>query len=117
MIPANYHLRTWLATGLLLALPGYIAGSRAFSSPASSGAEVFKAKCAMCHGPDGNGNTPMGKRFKLRDLGSPDVQKETDEQITAIVTDGKSPMPGYGKSLSPAQIHDLVAYIRSVAKS
>src|SRR5581483_1276562 len=101
----------------LLALASYIPGFSAFSAPPPSGADTFKAKCAMCHGPDGAGNTPMGQRLKIRDLRSPDVQKQSDADLTVIITNGKSPMPAYGKSLSAAEIRDLVAFIRSIAKS
>jgi hypothetical protein len=27
----------------------------------TAGAAAFKANCAMCHGPDGSGNTPIGR--------------------------------------------------------
>jgi cytochrome c6 len=90
--------------------------SRAVSAPAS-GADTYKAKCAMCHGSDGAGNTPAGQKFKVRDLRSPDVQKQSDADLTAVITNGKPPMPAYGKTLSAADIHELVAYIRSLAKS
>ncbi len=70
----------------------------------------------MCHGPDGAGATPMGQKFKLRDLRSSDVQKQTDEQLTEVIAKGKPPMAAFGKSLSPGDIQQLVAYIRSIAK-
>lgn len=85
-----------------------------------AGAALYKAKCAACHGADGKGETAMGKANKLRDLGSPDVQKLSDEELSGIitngVTNGKSKMPAYGKSLKPEQVKDLVAFIRSLAK-
>lgn len=85
-----------------------------------SGAALYKAKCAACHGADGKGETAIGKANKLRDLGSPDVQKLSDEELSGIitngVTNGKSKMPAYGKSLKPEQVKDLVAFIRSLAK-
>lgn len=84
---------------------------------AAGGADTFKSKCATCHGPDGSGSTPMGQRLKVRDLRSPDVQKQSDADLTAIITNGKPPMPTYGKTLSAADIHELVAYIRTLAKS
>ena len=87
------------------------------ASAAASGADTFKAKCAMCHGPDGAGNTRMGQRLKVRDLRSPEVQKQTDAELIAIITNGKPPMPAYGKSLSAADIHELIMYIRSIGKS
>ena len=35
---------------------------------AADGAAVFKAKCATCHGPDGAGQTSIGKSMKIKDL-------------------------------------------------
>lgn len=81
-----------------------------------AGAALYKTKCAACHGPDGKGETAMGKANKLRDLGSPDVQKQSDAELAAIIENGKGKMPAYGKSLKPEQVKDLVAYIRSLGK-
>jgi len=78
--------------------------------------KLFKTKCAACHGADGKGETPMGKTNKLRDLGSADVQKESDADLTAMISTGKNKMPPYGKSLTADQIKGLVGYIRSLAK-
>jgi mono/diheme cytochrome c family protein len=77
---------------------------------------LYKAKCAACHGADGKGETTMGKKFGLKDLASPDVQKMSDDDLTTIIADGKDKMPSYKKSLQPGQIKDLVGYIRSLAK-
>ena len=85
------------------------------SGATGDGAATFKAKCAMCHGLDGSGNTPMGLKMKVRDLRSPEVQKLTDEELAAIITNGKPPMPAYGKSLAPGDIHEIVTYLRSIA--
>lgn len=83
---------------------------------ADAGAALFKTKCAACHGADGKGETAMGKANKLRDLGSADVQKQSDDELAAIITNGKVKMPAYGKSLKPEQIKDLLAYIRALKK-
>lgn len=93
----------------LLAFPGI---SRA--DDASAG--LFKTKCAGCHGADGKGETTMGKAMKLRDMASADVQKQSDADLTTIITTGKNKMPAYGKSLSGDQIKGLVGYIRSLKK-
>jgi mono/diheme cytochrome c family protein len=79
-------------------------------------ATTFKGKCAACHAPDGSGDTPIGTKLKMRDLRSPDVQKQTDAQLTGIITNGKSPMPGYKDKMSDAQIKQLVEYIRELGK-
>jgi len=74
----------------------------------------FKAKCAMCHGPDGKGDTSMGKTLKLRDLGSADVQSQSDADLTGIITNGKGKMPKYDGKLTADQIKDVVKYIRTL---
>jgi cytochrome c6 len=89
-----------------------------WSTPAAAddAAANFKAKCAMCHGADGKGETQVGKKMGIRDLTSPDVQKMSDDELTAITTKGKSKMPAYENKLSAAQIKDIVTYIRQLAK-
>ena len=83
--------------------------------PQTGGAALFKTKCSVCHGADGKGATAVGKADKVRDLGSAEVQKQSDADLSAIITNGKDKMPAYGKSLKPDQVKDLVAYIRSLA--
>jgi len=82
----------------------------------ADGAATYKAKCAMCHGPDGAGQTTMGKNLKLRDLRSAEVQKQTDADLAKWITDGKGKMPSYKGKLSDADIHALVAFIRTLKK-
>jgi cytochrome c6 len=80
------------------------------------GAALYKTKCAACHGADGKGDTAVGKANKIRDLGSPEVQAQSDADLTTIITNGKGKMPAYGKSLKPDQVKDLVTYVRTLAK-
>jgi len=82
----------------------------------TGGEALYKAKCVACHGADGKGETAVGKANNIRDLGSADVQAQTDDVIAGIIGSGKGKMPAYGKSLKPDQIKDLVAYIRSLKK-
>jgi len=83
-------------------------------SVAQSGADTFKGKCAMCHGADGKGDTGMGKTLKLRDLGSADVQSQSDADLTNIVTNGKNKMPKYDGKLTKEQISDVVKFVRTL---
>jgi mono/diheme cytochrome c family protein len=82
-------------------------------SPAAAqdAAGTFKAKCAMCHGPDGKGG-----KMGTRDFASPEVKAESDAQLTDIISKGKGKMPAYGGKLSDADVKGLVTYIRSLAK-
>jgi len=83
---------------------------------ADGAADVYKSKCASCHGPDGKGETAMGKNLKLKDLASADVQKQSDADLTTVIEKGKKPMPGYEGKLTKDQINDLVKYIRALTK-
>jgi cytochrome c553 len=83
---------------------------------ADDGAATFKAKCATCHGADGSGNTPVGKKLKVRNLGSAEVQKQSNAQLAGVISKGKLKMPGFAKSLSADQINQLVAHIRTLKK-
>jgi mono/diheme cytochrome c family protein len=91
-----------------------LVASVALAAPGA--AETYKAKCASCHGPDGSGQTAVGKSMKIRDLRSAEVQKQADADLEKIITDGKGKMPAYKAKLSVADISSLVAYVRGVAK-
>ena len=54
--------------------------------------------------------------MKIRDLHSPDVQKQTDAQLADIISSGKGAMPSYKGKLTDDQIKQLVGYIRELAK-
>jgi cytochrome c6 len=77
---------------------------------------TYKAKCAGCHGADGSGSTAAGKAMKVRDFHAPEVQKETDAELTDIIANGKNKMPKYADKLKEAEIKDLVAYVRVLGK-
>jgi len=83
-------------------------------SLADSGADTFKSKCAMCHGADGKGDTAMGKNMHLRDMGSADVQAQSDADLAGIITNGKGKMPKYDGKLTKEQVDDVVKFIRTL---
>jgi len=58
----------------------------------------------------------LGKNLKIRPLGSGDVQKQSDEELTTIIAKGKNRMPSFDRKLSKEQIGDVVRYIRSLNK-
>src|SRR5919109_2381825 len=86
------------------------------SFAADTGADLYKAKCASCHGASGAGDTAIGKNLKLKDLSSAEVQKQSDAELATIVEKGKKPMPAYEGKLTKDQIQELVKYIRTLKK-
>ncbi|HEY4816040.1 MAG TPA: cytochrome c [Candidatus Acidoferrum sp.] len=90
---------------------------RAHAGQDSAAAKTtFRTKCAMCHGENGAGSE-VGKSMNVPDLRSPAVQKLPDAELAKIIADGKGGMPSFKSSLSEAQIHALVKYIRSLRQA
>lgn len=105
----------WILVGVVFLVAALLASSRV--AQAQSGAEgLYKAKCVMCHAADGSGDTPAGKKLGAHDFRSEEVQKLSDGQLAETINKGKNKMPGYEKSLKEAQVKELVAYIRALAK-
>lgn len=82
----------------------------------ADGAATYKAKCAMCHGANGVGDTPVGKSMGIKDLASPDIQAKSDAVLAGLVTNGINKMPGFKSSLTQAQIDEVVKYLRTFKK-
>lgn len=87
-----------------------------FAVQADDAAALYTAKCAMCHGATGAGDTPMGKKLALKALGSTEVQKKADADFIKVIAKGSGKMPAFESKITDAQIKDLVAVIRGFAK-
>jgi mono/diheme cytochrome c family protein len=88
----------------------------AFTVHGDDAAALYTAKCAMCHGATGAGDTPMGKKLALKALGSAEVQKKDDADLVKVIAKGSGKMPAFASKISDAQIKQLVAVIRGFAK-
>jgi mono/diheme cytochrome c family protein len=103
-------------------LAAFIGFATAFTACASDGKALWDQHCAMCHGPDGKGQTNMGKRLGTKDYTDPKVQAAlTDEAATKAIKDGFKNEDGKtvmrpAKNLSDDEIKSLVAYLRTFKK-
>jgi cytochrome c6 len=84
-------------------------GTMSFAQAA--GEATYKAKCAMCHGATGMGDTPAGKSMKV----TPFIKMSVAD-MAAIITNGKEKMPAYKGKLTDAQINEVAAYSHSLVK-
>ena len=103
--------------GMLAKLASLAAGLVLMAGPARSddkSVSLYKAKCAVCHGPSGKGDSPAGKSMGVLSFSDPKVAGRTDAELMGAIEKGKGKMPAYGKSLKPDEIQGLVAYIRSL---
>ena len=101
------QLAVMILLGISLAVP---------AMAQQSGDAIYKAKCAMCHGADGIGNTPVGKSMKINSLKSDDDVKATDATLIKQTKEGVGKMQGYAGKLTDDQIQEVVTYIRTLQK-
>lgn len=107
-------MKTLFRASLVVLAIAFAMSVSAFAADAT--ADVYKSKCASCHGPDGKGDTPAGKNMKVKDLASDDVQKQSDADLAGVIEKGKKPMPAYEGKLTKDQIDGLVKWVRSLKK-
>jgi cytochrome c6 len=102
-----------LMAALILAAPSV------FAADAKA---AYDKSCASCHGKDGKGQTPAGKKLGVKDYTDATVQSGlTDDQLFKAIKEGvkdgdKVKMKGFGDKLTDDEIKALVAYIRAFKK-
>jgi mono/diheme cytochrome c family protein len=73
----------------------------------TSGAEIYAARCAGCHGSDGGGGSGPRLAGRVED-DFPDIEDQIE-----LVSKGKGGMPAFGGSLSAADLRLVVEYTRT----
>jgi cytochrome c6 len=80
---------------------------------ADNAQDLYKSKCQMCHGPNGQ-PTAVGKSMGARPFSDPDVVKMSDAELASITSNGKNKMPAYKGKLAEDQVNALVKYVRAL---
>lgn len=78
--------------------------------PDATGADLFAASCARCHGSDGKG----GKGPDLTSEKRQAKWKDSDEKLVKKISDGGMFMPSFGKKLKPEEIKAIADYVRTL---
>ena len=113
-------MKNWISGIMLAALftPSAFAGNggAAAKGDAAAGKDVFTKRCAMCHGPDASGNTPVAKALgaTIPDYRSRAVQDLKDGELKKVIVEGKDRMPAQS-GLSDDDVANVIAYIRTFA--
>jgi mono/diheme cytochrome c family protein len=93
-----------LALALFILIPN-------LSWAAEDGAAIYKAKCAMCHGPNGEGKPAA----KIPALKSDDMKKKSADDITTFL--GSNPKhAGVAKALNADQTKAVVDFVVGLNK-
>jgi len=79
--------------------------------------DMYKAKCAACHGADGKG-TAAGKKMGAQEFSSAAVQKMSDAEIADFIENGgpqkKASHAFANKGVSAADAAKLAAYVKTL---
>ena len=91
------------------------AGSAASAAAVERGKTVFQSKCALCHYAD-NDQKKIGpglKGISKRGTFTVNNNKITDESLKDWIENGDDLMPPFKEALDPAQIKDVIAYVKT----
>ena len=77
-------------------------------STVASGAEIYKTKCAMCHGSDGNLGIGGAKKLTESQLALADVKTQ--------ILKGKGTMPPFEAQLSAEEIDAVADFVMGLRK-
>jgi mono/diheme cytochrome c family protein len=107
--------RSTLLVGFLalpLAMLFATSSVKAQKGDADDGKDVYKKKCQSCHGANGEKTTYKDQTFAA--MTSKDVQGLSDADLKKESVSGKTGKMDAVKGLSPQDLADLVAYIRTM---
>jgi mono/diheme cytochrome c family protein len=92
-------------------------GSAASNAAAAArGKEMFDKKCGICHYAD-NDQKKIGpglKGISKRGTFTVNNNKVTDESLKTWIENGDTLMPPFKDVLEPAQIKDVIAYVKTL---
>lgn len=87
---------------------------------ADGGAELYAKSCAKCHGPDGKGDTGMGKKGREKGQRWPELNtsKLERDKVLAILRDGiaDSPMKAYGDKMTASELAAVTDFVIGLRK-
>jgi cytochrome c len=86
------------------------------SASVTRGKEVFEKKCALCHFADSDARKigPGLKGISKRGTFTVNGNKVTTESLKTWIENGDALMPPMKETLEPAQIKDVVAYVKTL---
>lgn len=84
------------------------------TDPLAGARANFVKNCEPCHGETGEGGLVKveNKQIKVPSLKAEHAIKHTDDEITKKITNGEEEMPSFKDKLTPAEIADLVMFVR-----
>jgi mono/diheme cytochrome c family protein len=101
----------------MASLGALVLASTAMAADAELGKKVWAQKCATCHGADGKGNATMAEKLKVKIPNLAEAAAKTDSELLKAISEGKKPMPAFGKSLKPEELDAVMHHAKGLAKT
>lgn len=92
--------------GVVLLLVVFVAACGPSVDETSTGAEIYQATCAGCHGAELKGQATI----PALGAGSP-VSEQPRQYLVDTITNGRSRMPSFGHTLTETQIESVVDFV------
>lgn len=86
---------------------------------ATAGEGIYKAKCVLCHGPQGKGDGVGAAALNPKPADHTDgayMNARSNEELLAVIRDGKGQMTPWGNILSDEEMNQVLAYVRTLAE-
>ena len=90
-----------------------------------AGERLFRINCAVCHGPAGDGDSPVARKFAESGVRPPPslvaansaTALSPDGFIYGVITNGIGNMPTLWKILAPDERWAIITYLRTIQAS
>ena len=117
------HIFRAIVVGCVLVASGWCVTAQwvsAAAGDAAKGKAIFQSKCVTCHGPEGKGDGPLGKKLKppAGDFTSAESKKKPEAELLEVIQNGKpkTSMVAWSKQLNEAEMQDVLAYVLTLRK-
>ena len=92
---------------------------QANDSTVAGGEALYKARCANCHGDNGDGRGEEAAKYRPvpADLTDSRVRSQTDGELFWKITTGRRPMPSFRNKLSDEERWEVVIYLRTLPQN
>jgi len=78
------------------------------------GKEVYTQECLSCHGAKGKGDGDAAATLKKKPADLSQTASDPDGELFWKITEGRRPMPRFGKRLSEEERWSVINYVRTL---
>ena len=115
MLEFALRTRSILAVFVLSVFPLFGCQKKQVAGDPAAGRQLFQSGCAVCHYANAAQKKVGPGLFGLYQAKSlPDGAAVTDTNVEHWIRNGGGLMPGFANALTPKQMRDLIAYLKTL---